>query len=255
MTIEACAALVAAADSDRFLATMSARPDQRLRLWPLYAFNLEIARAPWASKEPMIAEMRLQWWRDVIEASQGDGVAPAHEVAGPLVLLIREQSLDARLLDEMVEARRWDIARDPFEDAADFSGHLNKTASHLMWLAASALGAPDRLEPQVRNMGWASGLANWFLAVPELEARGLRTMVDGRAEAVATLANNGLECLRAARSVNFGAATPAVRAGWQARAILSQAAAQPMRVANGSLGTSEFRRRASLVARSLTGHW
>ena len=64
---DACAALVERADPDRFTATMAAPPVARGPLWVLYAFNVEVARAPWASKEPMIAEMRLQWWRDVVE--------------------------------------------------------------------------------------------------------------------------------------------------------------------------------------------
>lgn len=66
MSIAACAALVARGDPDRFAAIMAAPPAARARLFPLYAFNLEVARAPWVTKEPMIAEMRLQWWRDVL---------------------------------------------------------------------------------------------------------------------------------------------------------------------------------------------
>ena len=66
MTTDACAALVERGDPDRFAAVMAAPVAARTRLWPLYAFNLEVARAPWVTKEPMIAEMRLQWWRDVV---------------------------------------------------------------------------------------------------------------------------------------------------------------------------------------------
>ncbi|MGR3618044.1 MAG: squalene/phytoene synthase family protein, partial [Roseovarius sp.] len=67
MTLQACADLVRRGDPDRFLATMAAPPPARRILFPLYAFNLEVARAPWMVSEPMIAEMRLQFWRDVVE--------------------------------------------------------------------------------------------------------------------------------------------------------------------------------------------
>ena len=64
MSIQACANLVARADPDRFAAAMSARLQARKKLFPIYAVAAEVARAPWMTKEPVIAEMRLQWWRD-----------------------------------------------------------------------------------------------------------------------------------------------------------------------------------------------
>jgi phytoene/squalene synthetase len=67
--LEACAALVERSDPDRFRVAMAAPPAAREVLFPLYAFNLEVARAPWATREPMLAEMRLQWWRDQVEAA------------------------------------------------------------------------------------------------------------------------------------------------------------------------------------------
>ncbi len=84
MSIAACAALVERGDPDRFMAVMAAPVPARARLFPLYAFNLEVARAPWVTQEPMIAEMRLQWWRDTVEALACGGPVRAHEVVAPL---------------------------------------------------------------------------------------------------------------------------------------------------------------------------
>ena len=66
MTLSACAELVRRGDPDRFLVAMAAPSEARARLLPLYAFNLDIARAPWASTDPNIALMRLQFWRDTL---------------------------------------------------------------------------------------------------------------------------------------------------------------------------------------------
>ena len=63
MTLEACAALVERADPVRFRSVMASPPTARSVLFPIYAFNVEVARAPWVTEEPMIAEMRLQFWR------------------------------------------------------------------------------------------------------------------------------------------------------------------------------------------------
>jgi phytoene synthase len=76
MSLQACADLVARGDPDRFRATMATPPEARAVLFPIYAFNLEVSRAPWVTEEPMIAEMRLQFWRDVAEEI-GQGAPPA----------------------------------------------------------------------------------------------------------------------------------------------------------------------------------
>ena len=67
MSLQACADLVARGDPDRFRATMAGPLAARRVLFPLYAFNIEVSRAPWVTGEPIIAEMRLQFWRYVIE--------------------------------------------------------------------------------------------------------------------------------------------------------------------------------------------
>ena len=63
----ACADIVRRADPARFQAAMAAPVAARSVLFPIYAFNVEVARAPWVTSEPMIAEMRLQWWVDALE--------------------------------------------------------------------------------------------------------------------------------------------------------------------------------------------
>ena len=94
----ACAGLVKAGDPDRFSCVMTALVDVRGPLFTLYALNLEAAKAPWVTEEAMIAEMRLQWWRDVVEEIAAGKPARAHEVAGPLAEVIAKHDL-VKLLD------------------------------------------------------------------------------------------------------------------------------------------------------------
>ena len=256
MTIEACAALVERGDPDRFLSSMAAPLPARRVLLPLYAFNLEVARAPWLTQEPMIAEMRLQWWRDVLSEIAAGGPVRRHEVATPLSEAVDGAAAEA--LDALIEARRWDIGTDPFEDDEAFAAHLDRTAGTLMWVTARALGAPAETEPVVRDFAWGQGLAAWLAAIPAMEAAGKRPLVDGRPGAVRTLAREGLRRIAHARRSRHAVpvvARPALYAGWLAAPILRQTAADPGRVAGGTLGVSEFHRRARLLYVSTTGFW
>jgi 15-cis-phytoene synthase len=253
VTVDACAALVERGDPDRFLAVMAAPSHARAQLFPLYAFNLEVARAPWVTEEPLIAEMRLQWWRDVVE-NAASGAARAHEVAGPLHDLMRDFGLPALVMDRLIAARRWDIHREPHEDIAALDAYLEDTGGGLMWLAARSLGVPDAAETAVRNYGWASGAAGYLRALPELVARGRHPLPEGFApEDLARMGLDRLQKARAARKTIPRDATPALLAGWQTDTLLRLAVKEPGRVASGQLAMSEFARRGSLILATLTG--
>lgn len=248
----ACAQIVERGDPARFAAVMAAPVPLRARLFPIYAFNVEVARAPWVTQEPMIAEMRLQWWRDVLDEIRSGAPVRRHEVAVPLAHVLTRAGADR--LDALIDARRWDIARDPFEDAADFGNYIDATSGGLLLTAARALG--DAPTEPVMQAGFAQGLANWLMAVPRLEAAGRTPLVDGRVAAVRALAQEAQAALRAARRASLpGAVRPAMLALWQTDEILAQAVADPARVAEGTLFPPPFRSRVSLSLRALTGRW
>lgn len=233
MSLQACADLLSRGDPDRFAAAMARPLAERRVLLPLYALNLEIARAPWVTQESMIAEMRLQWWRDVLEEIAQGKPPRAHEVAAPLAEVVTPAMVPA--LDRMADARRWDIYRDPHEDRGAFDAYLTATAGGLPTALCVASG---RDTAAVADWAWAAGLARLFLAIPELEARGRRPLVEGTPKAVAALAREGLAKLRAGRTL-----PPIARAdGWLAAPVLKLAAAEPGRVADGALDISPFRR-------------
>ena len=185
----ACAGIVERGDPWRFRTLMAAPLEARAILFPVYAFNVEVSRAPWVTQEPMIAEMRLQWWRDALEEIASGAAVRRHEVVTPLSKLLSPQ--DAKGLDEAVAARRWDIYRDSFEDEGHFDRYIDQTAGHLMWTAAKLLGHKD--EAGTRALGYAAGLAAYFRAVPALEAAGRIPLLDGTPAGVKALAQRGLE--------------------------------------------------------------
>lgn len=252
MSLQACADIVAKGDPDRFRAAMAAPVIARKVLFPLYAFNVEVARAPWVGSEPMIGEMRLQWWRDALEEIGAGGVVRKHEVTTPLTEVLDADG--AALLDKGVAARRWDLYKDPFEDEDHLVAYLENTGGTLMWVAARALGAPDAARDCVRAYGTATALVRFLVAVPELEARGRIPLVDGRPEGIVGLVDRVSAALTDRSELKQAlpkSTRPALLEGWETPRLLTMARREPTRVADGALRQSEFLKRLNLLRATL----
>ena len=251
MSLQACADIVQRGDPDRFAAAMAAPVEARRVLFPLYAFNVEVARAPWVASEPMIGEMRLQWWRDALEEIRDGRETRRHEVTTPLADVLDAGGAEA--LDRLVAARRWDLYREPFEDATHFSDYI-RAGGILMWTATRLLGGEERAVDRVTALGQGAALARFLQAVPELEARGRIPLVDGRPEAVRELARSALAEMPVRGDVKRALprlARAATIEAWQARPVLEQVVREPARVSEGRLGLSEFRKRFGLLHATL----
>jgi len=252
--LTACAALVERGDPTRFRAAMAAPVAARRILFPIYAFNVEVARAPWVTQEPMIAEMRLQWWRDVCEEiTKAEGVR-RHEVATPLAGVI--SAAQAEQLDQLTAARRWDIYKDAFEDSAHFERYIDQTSGNLTWVAARCLGAAD--EDVVRDAAYGAGVAAWLHAIPQLEAAGRVPLLDGTTEGVRALAQGALARLQKARAGRGKVSKPARAALLHigaAEKVLRAAVKMPSLVGEGLLPDPASADRLGLGVRALTGRW
>ncbi len=139
-------------DPDRFLACLFAPPARREILLLLCAFNHELARAREVTSQPLLALIRLQWWREVVE-----GARRRHEVAGPLGTAIDNSQLPARDLLLMIEAR--EAEADALADRAAWLDYLAGTAGGLAVAAGHALGADAAESAKLRALGTAYGVA------------------------------------------------------------------------------------------------
>lgn len=139
---EFCAGLVRQFDFARYAATLFVTPEQRRALLALYAFNVEVVRVHEHIRQPMAGEIRLQWWRDVI-AGERAGEAAANPVAAALLDAVRSAHLPQQPLFDLIEARSFDLYRDPMPTIEAFTGYADKTSGTIIDLAARALsGAP-----------------------------------------------------------------------------------------------------------------
>jgi len=257
MSFDACAALVAKGDPDRFASAMTAPVAQRGYLLALYAFNLEVARAPWVSSEAGINEIRLQWWADAVDEIYCGAKPRAHEVMAPLAEVIRATDLPAAPFQALITARRHDIYAERFDDMDGLTAYLAATSGGLMGLAAHALGAPNNAV--AAQFGLGVGAANLIGALPELIAAGRNPLPKGDdAQTLRALAAMGLSALAAARTNRYAvpkAARPALLAGWRANGPLRAAHNKPEPLLRETWSGSEFGRRSGLIMRTVTGRW
>lgn len=250
-----CITLVDQGDPDRAHVLRAASDGAQARLYPVYALNLEIARAAWASAEPLVAEMRLQWWQDAIDDLTGARFARSHPVLQACAFLPDLPEAQT-LITRLIEARRRDIWREPFADRAALWDHLGATGGGVMSLAGLSLGARD--PETLHDFGSAAALASWLRAVPELTARGFQPLPDPSPDAIAALAQDGLARLSTARRKRSAATKPALPAlltGWQASATLRAAARDPAAVLTGRLPPPGPFASVALFLQALTGRW
>ncbi len=252
MSFQACAEIVKRGDPDRFLAVMTAPQELRGPLFAVFAFNVEVARAPWVSQEATINEIRLQWWQDALAEIAAGGPVRRHEVVTPLSEVIGAD--EAAILVQLIEARKWDVYDEPFFDNRQFDAYLEATAAGLMWVAARSIGVLEG-EAAIRDIGYATGLEKLFKAVPELISRGKHPLPQTSDAEVQSLAQKGLLRLGNGQRASPYGARFATRSGWQANRTLRSVAANPAAVMGGWLHNSEFTRRTSLLWHVARRRW
>lgn len=136
--------LVRQYDRARFLTGLFAPEKVRERLLTLYAFNVEIARIHETVSEPMIGQMRLQWWRDQLtEIFDGKGPSKGHPVAEPLAEIIERRSLSSEGFFKILAAREQDLADSPPAQMVDLIRYCEDTSAALAVLGLEVLGVSD----------------------------------------------------------------------------------------------------------------
>lgn len=160
-------------DRDRYLACLLAPEDKRGALAALYAFNAELARIRDLVHEPLPGEVRMQYWRDLLEG-QAHGSSAANPVAAELLATIEQYRLPTQTLIDMIDARIFDLYDDPMETRGTLEGYAGETASALIQLASLVLSPQDarRSADAAGHAGVAQAIAGQLLLMPLHRRRG-----------------------------------------------------------------------------------
>ena len=136
---EHCRRLVAETDKERYWATLYAPADRRDALYALYAFDHEISRIAAVVREPMAGEIRLQWWREVLDGKR-DEEAAANPVAAALLDILQRYDLPVAQLIDVIDAHATDLYKDKSVDIETYGAAI---AGAIIALAARILGGEN----------------------------------------------------------------------------------------------------------------
>jgi 15-cis-phytoene synthase len=157
-------------EPERYLAATLSPAPTRSALIALAAFSADLRRIPHVVKEPMMGEVRLQWWRDCISSVEA-GEPTGHPIADALATAVRAHSLPVLSLIAMTEARAFDLYDDPMPDETTFASYLSKTEAIPFALAQQVLGGSDT--PLLSDLAARSfGHVRLFATLPAMIAKG-----------------------------------------------------------------------------------
>jgi len=154
-------------DNDRYLSALLAPEAHRAGVMALYAYGAEIARVRELVSEPLPGEVRLQWWRDLLEGTEHGAVA-SNPVANALLQTIARYKLPKQGLIAMAEARVFDLYNDQMPSLNDLEGYAGETVSGLIQLACLVLNDSDDpgTATAAGHAGVAYGLTGLMRALP-----------------------------------------------------------------------------------------
>ena len=143
-------------DPDRVRAAQLAAPGDRNALMVLYAFHAELAKVPELVSEPLIGQIRYQWWRDALEEAFAGKPVRKHEVATPLAEMLREREVARFWMDKVIDGRERDLDPRPIGSIEAATAYAKTTSGALMQAAVAVLG--EEPDARVQALGTAWGL-------------------------------------------------------------------------------------------------
>lgn len=227
-------------ERDRYLAALLGPRAVRDDLIVLAAFAGEIARVPASVSEPMLGEIRLQWWRDALRLDAGvrdagmsrdASAATGHPIADAMAEMIARRGLEIATVARVIDETAALLVDRPHRDDAALTATIAGTHGSLFMLA-TAVSAGCALDDATRTLVFdaadAYGRARVIIEAPVVAGEGRQLLPAGDRDETAA---------RAAQSL------ARVRAGWRGLSRNVQAALLPvamvgpyLRLSRGSEG-------------------
>lgn len=148
-------------------------------LMTVAAYLGELARIPLQVSDPVLGEIRLQWWRDALT----DGAGAGHPIAEAMTGLLARHSIPLHTVLAPLEVRAAELYPDVFPDDAAFEAYaVGGERAHLMMrrhivqnaieggdVSAASVSAPDDLQERGARV---LGLTRLLVRLPHVMSRG-----------------------------------------------------------------------------------
>ena len=200
-SLSPCASLVRERDHDRFLCGLFAPADVREDLYAVEAFELEIARIRSTASEPLLGQIRMQWWRQALDDAFA-GTRPArHPVVEAVSTAIRRRPLARNAFEGLLDTRARDLEPtlpESLEVALERAGSLGTSLADLRLGALGIHHAPTG--EAVHAVSTASVLTDRARAAATRNVDPISHDGERGQFAVADLSHQARALLRAARA-------------------------------------------------------
>lgn len=165
-----CQEKAASSGSSFYYSFLFLPPAQRKAITALYAFCREVDDIVDECREPHIARVKLQWWRDSLRATfAGD---PQHPVQQALAEPVKTFQLPLEHFLEIIDGMEMDLDRNRYTTFDDLSLYCYRAASVVGLLAARIFGYRDpAVLDYAENLGMAFQLTNIIRDIKEDAAR------------------------------------------------------------------------------------
>lgn len=167
-------------EPDRYLTALLSPLPERDDLITLAAYLGEIRRIPLSVNEAALGEIRLQWWRDVLEAGPQGGLS-GNPIADEMVRVIPRHDLRLDLVLAPLEAASVEFGGEAIDDGPGerypWQSYLDNAEGAAAQLSAQILGLADSLETKETAAALTAGAHAYAtirlaLRLPELAAKG-----------------------------------------------------------------------------------
>ena len=154
--------------------------DKRSDVLVLYAFFAEMQSIPLRVTEPLLGEVRLQWWREALTGQRPDQTEiNAHPLARQVMSVLHRYHLPAHGLTDLIDAVTDDLYHDPPADLTALELYCGQTHSIMMRYVSLILadGADSGPAGLAGLAGVAYGLTRLLLLMPAQLLNSRRSLI------------------------------------------------------------------------------
>lgn len=164
-SLSLCAQELQKTDHDQFMLGLYTPDEKRDGFYALQLFAQETARIRDLVNEPHLGLIRLQWWRDLVDAVyQGQEDHSENGTHREFCETIRTKHIDKDLFDRYLNARQFDLEDMAHDDIAALLRYLEATGGTIAQMKAIHLTGKE--SPAADKVGTAQALCDLLRTLP-----------------------------------------------------------------------------------------